>query len=126
MAQAGLLGEYKGSQAREVTMTLEEYDAIRAQAEAEAGDAECRPRPEHAPASERDGFDGIERDRREHDDERRTSDGTERRPERARGAAALLVALAAGLAVGALAGELSLVAAFTARHLSSAHESLGR
>ena len=35
-------------------------------------------------------------------------------------------ALAECIAVGALAGELSLVAAFTARHLSSAHEELGR
>jgi S-DNA-T family DNA segregation ATPase FtsK/SpoIIIE len=36
MAQAGLLGEYKGSQAREVTVTLEEWEAIKAQAEADA------------------------------------------------------------------------------------------
>jgi hydroxymethylglutaryl-CoA reductase (NADPH) len=35
-------------------------------------------------------------------------------------------ALAEVIAVGALAGELSLVAAFTARHHSSAHEELGR
>jgi hydroxymethylglutaryl-CoA reductase (NADPH) len=35
-------------------------------------------------------------------------------------------ALAEVIAVGALAGELSLVAAFTARHLSSAHEEHGR
>jgi hydroxymethylglutaryl-CoA reductase (NADPH) len=35
-------------------------------------------------------------------------------------------ALAEIIAVGALAGELSLVAAFTSRHLSSAHEELGR
>lgn len=31
MAGAGILGEYKGSQAREVLMTLEEYEAARAQ-----------------------------------------------------------------------------------------------
>jgi S-DNA-T family DNA segregation ATPase FtsK/SpoIIIE len=31
MAAAGILGEYKGSQAREVTMTLEEYEKIREQ-----------------------------------------------------------------------------------------------
>jgi len=35
-------------------------------------------------------------------------------------------ALAEVIAVGALAGELSLVAAFCARHLASAHEQLGR
>ena len=31
MAASGLLGEYKGSQAREVTMTVDEYDAMRKQ-----------------------------------------------------------------------------------------------
>jgi len=39
MAQAGLIGEYKGSQAREVTISLEEWDAIKAQAEADAAAA---------------------------------------------------------------------------------------
>jgi S-DNA-T family DNA segregation ATPase FtsK/SpoIIIE len=39
MAASGILGEYKGSQAREVMMTLEEYERIRDQmdADAEAG-----------------------------------------------------------------------------------------
>jgi len=39
MAASGILGEYKGSQAREVMMTLEEYERIREQmnADAEAG-----------------------------------------------------------------------------------------
>ena len=39
MAGAGILGEYKGSQAREVMMTLEEYERVRGQmqADAEAG-----------------------------------------------------------------------------------------
>jgi S-DNA-T family DNA segregation ATPase FtsK/SpoIIIE len=36
MAAAGILGEYKGSQAREVLMTLEEYENVRAQMEADA------------------------------------------------------------------------------------------
>jgi S-DNA-T family DNA segregation ATPase FtsK/SpoIIIE len=36
MAGAGILGEYKGSQAREVMMTLEEYERIRERMEAEA------------------------------------------------------------------------------------------
>jgi len=42
MAAAGILGEYKGSQAREVLMTLEEYEAIRNQMDddAEAGYAD--------------------------------------------------------------------------------------
>ncbi len=35
MAAAGIVGEYKGSQAREVTMTLEEYEAIKRQMEEE-------------------------------------------------------------------------------------------
>ena len=36
MAGAGILGEYKGSQAREVLMTLKEYEKLREQMEAEA------------------------------------------------------------------------------------------
>jgi S-DNA-T family DNA segregation ATPase FtsK/SpoIIIE len=36
MAQSGMLGEYKGSQAREVTLTIEEWEAIKAQAQADA------------------------------------------------------------------------------------------
>ncbi len=36
MAGAGILGEYKGSQAREVMMTLDEYERIREQMEADA------------------------------------------------------------------------------------------
>jgi S-DNA-T family DNA segregation ATPase FtsK/SpoIIIE len=35
MAAAGILGEYKGSQARELMMTLEEYERVREQMEAE-------------------------------------------------------------------------------------------
>lgn len=36
MAAAGILGEYKGSQAREVTMTIEEYERVRERMEAES------------------------------------------------------------------------------------------
>ena len=36
MAAAGILGEYKGSQAREVLMTLKEYEQMQQQAEEEA------------------------------------------------------------------------------------------
>jgi len=36
IAAAGLIGAYKGSQAREVTITAEEWDAMKAQAEADA------------------------------------------------------------------------------------------
>ncbi len=36
MAGAGILGEYKGSQAREVQISIEEWDALRAQAQADA------------------------------------------------------------------------------------------
>lgn len=35
MAEAGIVGDYKGSQAREVTLTLEEWDAIRSRMEEE-------------------------------------------------------------------------------------------
>ena len=38
MSEAGIIGEYKGSQAREVQMTVEEWDALRAQAAADAQD----------------------------------------------------------------------------------------
>jgi S-DNA-T family DNA segregation ATPase FtsK/SpoIIIE len=60
MAGAGILGEYKGSQAREVMMTVEEYEALRAQqmsAEGQSGVAvapgdEEPKTPEHAYATE--------------------------------------------------------------------------
>ncbi len=47
MAAAGILGEYKGSQAREVLMTLEEYEAVREQMnkDAEAGFADLAEEP---------------------------------------------------------------------------------
>jgi len=53
MAAAGILGEYKGSQAREVLMTLEEYEKVREQmnADAEAGFADLAQEPEPAPAA---------------------------------------------------------------------------
>ena len=38
MAAAGILGEYKGSQAREVVMTIKEYEKIRQQVEKDAED----------------------------------------------------------------------------------------
>jgi len=40
MASSGILGEYKGSQAREVIMTLDEYERVREQVEVEAERAE--------------------------------------------------------------------------------------
>jgi S-DNA-T family DNA segregation ATPase FtsK/SpoIIIE len=52
MAGAGILGEYKGSQAREVMMTLEEYEDLRAQqasAEPEPSFAETPAADEHVP-----------------------------------------------------------------------------
>jgi S-DNA-T family DNA segregation ATPase FtsK/SpoIIIE len=57
MAGAGILGEYKGSQAREVMMTLEEYEQFRQQMEAGseadlAAVAEESPKPEQAYATE--------------------------------------------------------------------------
>ena len=35
MADAGIVGEYKGSQAREVLMTVKEWEAVRTQVEAD-------------------------------------------------------------------------------------------
>jgi S-DNA-T family DNA segregation ATPase FtsK/SpoIIIE len=51
MAGAGILGEYKGSQAREVLMTAEEYEEIRAQmeADAEAGFADLAEEEDETP-----------------------------------------------------------------------------
>jgi len=40
MAAIGVLGDYKGSQAREVMMTLEEYEQLRENMEAEAAEYE--------------------------------------------------------------------------------------
>jgi S-DNA-T family DNA segregation ATPase FtsK/SpoIIIE len=54
MAAAGILGEYKGSQAREVLMTLEEYESVRDQMnkDAEAGFADLAEEPgEQEPAA---------------------------------------------------------------------------
>ena len=38
LASMGVLGEYKGSQAREVMMTLEQYEQLRESMEAEQGE----------------------------------------------------------------------------------------
>ena len=47
MAAVGLIGDYKGSQAREVTMTLDEYETLmaEAQADADAAAAEAQTSP---------------------------------------------------------------------------------
>ncbi|MBN1362169.1 MAG: DNA translocase FtsK 4TM domain-containing protein [Sedimentisphaerales bacterium] len=58
MAGAGILGEYKGSQAREVLMTLEEYEQLRQQMEAEAGFADLSE-DEHATAYASEGQQGY-------------------------------------------------------------------
>jgi hypothetical protein len=39
MADAGILGDYKGSQAREVAMTLEEWETLQASIEADQSGA---------------------------------------------------------------------------------------
>jgi DNA segregation ATPase FtsK/SpoIIIE-like protein len=51
MAASGILGEYKGSQAREVLITAEEYEQIRAQmeADAEAGFADLAEEEDETP-----------------------------------------------------------------------------
>jgi len=64
MAGAGILGEYKGSQAREVLMTVEEYEAIRNQMDddAEAGYADLADddeESEHARAYASEGQQGY-------------------------------------------------------------------
>ena len=43
IARAGILGDYKGTQAREVTITIEEWDAMQAQAARDAGESDGLP-----------------------------------------------------------------------------------
>jgi len=50
MAGAGILGEYKGSQAREITMTLEEYERVRERMEAENQPEESESESSSEPA----------------------------------------------------------------------------
>jgi len=52
MASAGILGEYKGSQAREVTMTLEDYEELREQLLAEQDAAIAEADGDNEPARE--------------------------------------------------------------------------
>jgi len=58
MAGAGILGEYKGSQAREVMMTAEEYERIREQMQAEA-EQEPPPDDSSEPAYVSEGQQGY-------------------------------------------------------------------
>jgi S-DNA-T family DNA segregation ATPase FtsK/SpoIIIE len=58
MAGAGILGEYKGSQAREVMMTAEEYERIREQMQAEA-EQEAPPEESSEPAYVSEGQQGY-------------------------------------------------------------------
>ncbi|MEX0777787.1 MAG: DNA translocase FtsK 4TM domain-containing protein [Phycisphaeraceae bacterium] len=57
--QAGLLGEYKGSQAREVLMSLEEYEALKAQAEADAAVEVNGTVPDDEDGADADDDDGV-------------------------------------------------------------------
>jgi len=61
MASSGILGEYKGSQAREVTMTLKEYERVRKQmeADAEAGYADLSEDESSEPAYVSEGQRGY-------------------------------------------------------------------
>jgi len=60
MAAAGIIGEYKGSQAREVSMTLEEYEAICAQAQADASTDGCSGKGNATGAVEEEGMQATE------------------------------------------------------------------
>jgi len=69
MAAAGVLGEYKGSQAREVMMTPAEYENIREQlaAEGAAGDEEqsrdsAEPDYVHGPVEGQRGYVSVDDD----------------------------------------------------------------
>lgn len=52
MGEAGILGEHKGTVAREVAITLEEWHAMKAQAKADAEEAEKNPSKPIAPTLE--------------------------------------------------------------------------
>jgi S-DNA-T family DNA segregation ATPase FtsK/SpoIIIE len=66
MASMGVLGEYKGSQAREVVMTAEEYERVRDQMQQEAEDEDSaadKSSPQPAYASEdQKGYVAVEED----------------------------------------------------------------
>ncbi len=64
MAGAGILGEYKGSQAREVLMTTKEYERLREQMEAEAessGEEEGLSEPSYVSEGQR-GYAAVDND----------------------------------------------------------------
>jgi S-DNA-T family DNA segregation ATPase FtsK/SpoIIIE len=46
MSEAGIIGAYKGSQAREVQMTLEEWEALRAQVNRDKADGYAADEPD--------------------------------------------------------------------------------
>ena len=82
IATAGLIGEYKGSQAREVTITAEEWQAMKAQAEADAAGI-APPEDEDEPqedvyeedATEVEDVEEVDAD--EEEDEEEEADGDE-------------------------------------------------
>ncbi len=59
MAGAGILGEYKGSQAREVMMTLDEYERIREQMEADSQSKDSESESSSEPAYVSEGQRGY-------------------------------------------------------------------
>ncbi len=69
IAAAGIIGEYKGSQAREVNMTLEEWDAIKAQAEADATQTIVEPEEEIEDEEEYEYVDETDGELEEEEDE---------------------------------------------------------
>ncbi len=79
IAEAGLLGNYKGSQAREVLMTLEEWEAIKAQLEADAA-VEVNGNVDDMNAAAADGDEEeweLEENEDEEDEEWEDDDGDE-------------------------------------------------
>ncbi|MBH06441.1 MAG: hypothetical protein CMJ20_08985 [Phycisphaeraceae bacterium] len=74
MAAAGIIGEYKGSQAREVSMTLEEYEAICAQAQADASTDGWPGKPNAAGAVEQESTQATEEVEDEEEEEEEGGD----------------------------------------------------
>ena len=74
MASTGILGEYKGTQAREVSISVEEWEAIKAQAQADAAnkaqvEAEASPATDHEQDAEGEADDEVDDEAGEEEDE---------------------------------------------------------
>jgi S-DNA-T family DNA segregation ATPase FtsK/SpoIIIE len=68
MAASGILGDYKGSQAREVNITIEEYEALKAQWDANAAQSEAKGTIFEESGEQADADEAIDEDVEEEDE----------------------------------------------------------